>query len=55
MAESGILHGTYKTEYTKEGFATYSCGIFHKGVMFITGNRKEMRKHMMRVHSGYNI
>lgn len=53
--KGGILHGTYKTEYSKEGFATYKCGIFHKGVMLITGNRKEMRKHMMRVHSGYNI
>lgn len=51
----GLLNGAYKTEYSKEGFATYKCGIFHKGVTLITGNRKEMRKHMMRVHSGYNV
>ena len=48
-----ISNGAYKTEYSKEGFATYKCGIFHNGIMIITGNRKEMREHIMRVHFGY--
>jgi hypothetical protein len=48
----GILHDSYKTEY-KDGFATYKCGQFHDGIMLITGNRKEIRKHIMQVHYGY--
>ena len=50
--KSGLLHGTYKTEYSKDGIATDKCGLFHNGVMLITGNRKKIRKHIMHVHFG---
>jgi len=49
----GLLHNTYKTEYTKEGFAIYKCGKFHNGVEFITHDRKAIRKHIMREHYNY--
>ena len=51
----GLLNGAYKTEYSKEGFATYKCGVFHNGIMITTGNRKEMRKHIAKMDSHYNM